>query len=233
MKPIENSLYQAIETEFMLWPVRILEELYRRGTAEKLFELSKAAGTGAFTGLPLAEQAELYREFIVGGEPRVEVPDDYDAHVRKEEHDIVCRRLQSDQRVLNAKGKPFSKESSAEVFQAAFDLTDTHEIRATEGGFELRRLAPANRPSVLAAIKARQEADPEYIRQEAAYSKAKNLGEPGEALAETYAYGKIEIEDFEKGLAEIAARIGRSAAISEGVGASTVKTQTIRPRPAP
>jgi predicted RNA methylase len=125
---------------------------------------------------------------------------DYNDWVRGQYRDATVRRLQSDTVVRQENGKPFKSIVSAEAYQSKYDLTDTHAVHKTDGGYELHRLGPAQRPSALKALAERQAADPEMQRQEAAFARAKEIGEQAQSAVDAYENGDIEIDEFERRL---------------------------------
>lgn len=195
---------EQLHTDFMLHAVDILTELGRRGELKALYKAGAARNADTFGGMPLSDQADAYVKLVQGGVEPVAITEDYNTKVSRMERDAEVRRFQSDSTVRQRNGKPFASEKTAAAFQEEYDLGDTHEVVPAEGkGFELKRLAPARRPSAIRAVQERQAADPETIRQEAAFARAKKLGRVANAAVEWYENGDITIDEFEGALSEL------------------------------
>lgn len=195
---------EQLRNDFMLHPVEILEALGQRGDLKSLHKAAGVRNADSFGDMPLADQADAYAKFVQDGATPVAITEDYNTKVARMERDAEVRRLQSDATVRQKNGKPFASEKTAADFQEEYDLGDTHEVVAADGkGFELRRLAPARRPSAIKAVQERQAADPETIRQEAAFARAKKLGTVANAAVAWYENGDISIEEFEGALSEL------------------------------
>lgn len=136
---------RAAAADYQTRATEIQEELARRGDLGKLHRAAGARSADAFNGLPIDDQAAAYRRYVAEGGRPVEFQESYNDKVRRLERDAVVRRLQSDRVVRQANGKPFKTEQSARQFQTEFDLTETHDVRETDGGFELRALPEAER----------------------------------------------------------------------------------------
>lgn len=129
------------------------------------------------------------------GTPLLNAPvtDDYNVRVAAEEHAAIVRRLQSDQSIFRQDGKPFKTVEAAIRIQRQFDLSDTHRVAQITGGLVLTRLGHSNRPSVLRASAERQAKDPCFLRQEAAFSRARRIGSAADESVLLFENGKIDI----------------------------------------
>lgn len=202
----ETEAANQLDTDFRLHQAEIVNNLTVRGKIKALYQAAGVRGADAFSGLPMDDKAAAYVRMVESGEKPVEIKEGYNAMVKRMEREAEIRRLQEDSTVRQRNGKPFKTEASATKFQNEYDLTDTHEVAKTEGGFELKRLPPARRPSVMKAIAERQAADPEMQRQEAAFARAKEIGSAADDIVKEYENGEIEIDDFEREMDSISAR---------------------------
>lgn len=110
----------------------------------------------------------------------------YNDGVRREMREARIRRLQEDRTITRANGKPFKTEASARAFSNDNELGNTHEAVPRDGGFVLQ--------------KRRRAADPETLRQEAAFARAEKIGPAAEAAVTAYENGDTSIEEFEAAL---------------------------------
>ncbi len=124
----------------------------------------------------------------------------YNDRVRRMAREARIGRLQEDQTITQANGKPFKTAASARAFSDDNDLGDTHEAVARDGGFVLQKLPSARRPSAIARQQQRREADPETRRQETAFARAEKIGPEAEAAVTAYENGDTSIEEFEAAL---------------------------------
>ncbi|WP_287278806.1 hypothetical protein, partial [Ralstonia sp.] len=136
-----NANRDKLESDFRSYPTLILNNVLERGEAARLYKAAGVRGASAFEGLAMDDKAAAYAKFVEqGGKPVENLPQDYNAYVRSEERDIKVRRLQSDRVVHQENGKPFKSKTSAQQFQALYDLDGTHEAVEADGGFVLRLL---------------------------------------------------------------------------------------------
>lgn len=193
-----------LDADFRLRSVEIIEALISRGDIAALYAAAGVRGPDAFDDLAMDDRAAAYIVFAGrNGAPDLPV-EDYNSKVARLERNATIRRLQSDQTVRQANGELFKSADAARRFSDAWDLGDTHAVRESDGGYVLARLGAANRPSVLQALQERQAADPAYQRQEAAFARAKELGDAAQAVVEAYGNGDLEIDEFERKLTEVA-----------------------------
>lgn len=144
-------------------------------------------------------------EVMEGGKPETAATESYNDRVRRQQREIRIQQLQSNATITQANGKPFKTDKSAGAFSDANELGDTHEVAAVPGGFVLRKLPPARRPSAIAAAEARRAADPEAQRQDAAFARAEKVGTAAQQAIADYEDGKTDIDEFEAALDAVAA----------------------------
>ena len=197
-KPANSTDYA---TDFAIRPVEIIESLMDSGAIKALYKAAGVKTANAFGDLPMESQSNAYAKFVSdGGTPAPAPTESYGDKVARMEREIVVRRLQSDQNVNQANGKPFKTEASAKQFSAEFDLDDTHKVSPSGTGYTLQRLGEGQRPSVLKAIADRRASDPEEIRQNAAWAKAEAIGATADAAVLAYGNGETSIAEFESAL---------------------------------
>jgi hypothetical protein len=165
---------QQLERDFRTFPTQILNNLLERGEAVKLYKAAGVKGASAFGDLAMDDKAAAYVKFVQqGGKPVENLHKDYNAWVKSEERAAEVRRLQSDRVVRQENGKPFKTKTSAQQFQERYDLTGTHEVKETEGGFELRQLSPAAQ----AELKRKAEGRESYTKAQAAVAVEMGIGQ--------------------------------------------------------
>lgn len=194
-----------LERDYRTYPTQVRKQIADNGASAALYRAAGARSADAFSTLPMDDQAAAYVKFVeAGGAPASGLPQDYNAWVMAQERDAENRRLQGDPVVRQANGKAFASRATAERFMRDHDLSDTHEARETVGGFELRRLPEAQRPSAIRRLAERQAADPETQRQERAFARAEEIGTAADAAVMAYENGESTIEEFEAALDAVA-----------------------------
>ncbi len=198
---VERLMGKALARDFSLRPVEIMESLIDAGNIKALHKAAGVRSADAFGGLALDDQANAYAKYVMdGGLPAPDTTERYNDRVRRQEREATIRRLQEDSTITQANGKPFKTEASAGAFSSANDLGDTHEAVAVPGGFVLKKLPRARRPSAIAAQQARRAADPEAQRQDAAFARAEKVGPAAQQAVADYEDGKTSIAEFEAAL---------------------------------
>lgn len=123
----------------------------------------------------------------------------YNAYVQEQEKDAERRRLQGDNIIQQANGKPFKTEASAQAKLDEFDLADTHAIQKTDKGFVLRQMPPAEQ----AERQRKAEGRESYTEAQAAVAAEMGIGENADG----------ELDATDKQFAEmerrVAERMGR------------------------
>lgn len=199
--PADQEPVKNLADDFMLRPVEIMEHLIATGEIKALYKAAGVKTADAFGGLPLDVQAKAYAKHVqAGGKEAPPATEGYNDRARRQEREARIRRLQEDQTITQANGKPFKTEASAQAFSDDNELGDTHEAVARDGGFVLQKLPPARRPSAIARQEQRRAADPETQRQDAAFARAEKIGPAAEAAVTAYENGDTSIEEFEAAL---------------------------------
>ena len=135
---------EALANDFRTYPVKVLSAVIDSGQASALYKAAGVRSADAFSGLPISEQADAYAKFVQDGGTKVEgLPADYNEWVRAQEADAESRRMQGERTIRQANGKPFKTEASAQQAIERFGLTETHDVKPVDGGFELQQLTPA------------------------------------------------------------------------------------------
>lgn len=135
---------EALANDFRTYPVKVLSAVIDSGQASALYKAAGVRSADAFSGLPISEQADAYAKFVQDGGTKAEgLPADYNEWVRSQEADAESRRMQGERTIRQANGKPFKTEASAQQAIERFGLTETHDVKPVEGGFELQQLTPA------------------------------------------------------------------------------------------
>jgi len=199
--PADQEPVKNLADDFMLRPVEVMEHLIAAGEAKALYKEAGVKTADAFGSLPVEAQAGAYANYVqAGGKAAPPATEGYNDRVRRREREARIGRLQEDQTITQANGKPFKTEVSAQAFSDDNELGDTHEAVARDGGFVLQKLPPARRPSAIARQEQRRAADPETQRQDAAFARAEKIGPAAEAAVTAYENGDTSIEEFEAAL---------------------------------
>ena len=166
----ENDI-EKLANDFRTYPTQVLSAVINNGQAPMLYKAAGVRSADAFSGLPIADQAEAYAKFVQDGGAKAKgLPADYNEWVRSQESDAESRRMQSERTIRQSNGKPFKTEAGAKQAIERFGLAETHEVNPVDGGFELQKLTPA------AQLERRRKAEGKESYAEAQEAVMRQLG---------------------------------------------------------
>lgn len=166
----ENDI-EKLANDFRTYPTQVLSAVINNGQAPMLYKAAGVRSADAFSGLPIADQAEAYAKFVQDGGAKAKgLPADYNEWVRSQESDAESRRMQSERTIRQSNGKPFKTEAGAKQAIERFGLAETHEVNPVDGGFELQKLTPA------AQLERRRKAEGKESYTEAQDAVMRQLG---------------------------------------------------------